>query len=66
MYAASLGKAGTLTAALAYAARLPKRSHRSCTAWRSRPAQAHLANRGPDDGPVVTSKLTWEEYQRSL
>jgi hypothetical protein len=24
-----------------------------------------LANRAPDDGPVVTPKLTWEEYQRS-
>ncbi|WP_040407520.1 peptidoglycan-binding domain-containing protein [Amycolatopsis nigrescens] len=24
-----------------------------------------LANRGADDGPVVTPKLTWEEYQRS-
>lgn len=24
-----------------------------------------LANRGPDDGPVVTPKLTWEEYQRT-
>jgi peptidoglycan hydrolase-like protein with peptidoglycan-binding domain len=23
-----------------------------------------LANRGADDGPVVTPKLTWEEYQR--
>ncbi|GAB2980283.1 peptidoglycan-binding protein [Saccharothrix stipae] len=25
-----------------------------------------LANRGPDDGPVVTPKRTWEEYQRAL
>lgn len=25
-----------------------------------------LANRGPDDGPVVTPKLTWEEYKRSI
>ncbi|MGW4294163.1 peptidoglycan-binding domain-containing protein [Micromonospora chersina] len=24
-----------------------------------------LANRGPDDGPVVSPVLTWEEYQRS-
>jgi peptidoglycan hydrolase-like protein with peptidoglycan-binding domain len=24
-----------------------------------------LANHGADDGPVVTPKLTWEEYQRS-
>ena len=24
-----------------------------------------LANRGPDDGPLVTPKLTWEEYLRS-
>ncbi|GAB3484685.1 peptidoglycan-binding domain-containing protein [Amycolatopsis cihanbeyliensis] len=23
-----------------------------------------LANRAPDDGPVVTPKVTWEEYQR--
>jgi hypothetical protein len=25
-----------------------------------------LANRAPDDGPVVMPKVTWEEYQRSL
>jgi peptidoglycan hydrolase-like protein with peptidoglycan-binding domain len=25
-----------------------------------------LANRGPDDGPQVTPKLTWEEYKRSI
>ncbi|MFI0795791.1 peptidoglycan-binding domain-containing protein [Micromonospora rubida] len=25
-----------------------------------------LANRGADDGPAVTPKLTWEEYQRTL
>ncbi|MEU7996058.1 peptidoglycan-binding domain-containing protein [Micromonospora sp. NPDC049060] len=25
-----------------------------------------LANRGPDDGPVVSPKRTWEEYQRTL
>lgn len=24
-----------------------------------------LANRAPDDGPVVTPKVTWEQYQRS-
>ncbi|MGC4788061.1 peptidoglycan-binding domain-containing protein [Micromonospora sp. DT178] len=25
-----------------------------------------LANRGPDDGPAVSPKRTWEEYQRTL
>lgn len=25
-----------------------------------------LANRGADDGPAVTPKVTWEEYQRSV